>query len=127
MERFLQQHRDRVSGVLSGFDSVLFRGTLRPISPEDVRLFRVIMLGEFLLQGFRNKDVRLHLLPEAESHALRRCKASGRVTRWVRLLRTHGLIRKISGTRYYRVTEKGHHVMTTALKLRQTDVSRLAA
>ena len=100
---------------------------LRPISPEDARLFRVIMRGEFLLQGFRNKDLRLHLFPEAESHALRRRKASGRITRYLRLLRAHGLIRKVSGTRYYRVTEKGHQVMTTALKLRQMDVSRLAA
>ena len=77
--------------------------------------------------GRSGGDVRLHLFPKDESHAMRRRKASGRVTRWMRLLRAHGLIRKVSGTRYYRVTEKGHHVMTTALKLRQMDVSRLAA
>ena len=72
-------------------------------------------------------DLRLHFFPEAESHAMRRRKASGRITRYLRLLRAHGLIRKVSGTRYYRVTPKGHQVMTTALKLRQMDVSRLAA
>ena len=48
---------------------------------------------------------------------MRRRKASGRITRYLRLLRAHGLIRKVSGTRYYRVTPKGHQVMTTALKL----------
>jgi hypothetical protein len=32
MERFLERHKDRVIGVLSGFDRVLFRGTLRTIS-----------------------------------------------------------------------------------------------
>jgi hypothetical protein len=35
MERFLQRHQDRVRGVLSGFDRVLFRGTLRSISYRD--------------------------------------------------------------------------------------------
>ena len=32
MERFLQQRQDRITGVLSGFDRMLFRGTLRSIS-----------------------------------------------------------------------------------------------
>ncbi len=32
MERFLQRHQDRITGVLSGFDRLLFRGTLRSIS-----------------------------------------------------------------------------------------------
>ena len=31
MERFLERHRDRVSGVLSGLDRVLFQGTLLSI------------------------------------------------------------------------------------------------
>jgi len=32
MERFLERHRDRITGTLSGFDRVLFRGTLRSIA-----------------------------------------------------------------------------------------------
>ena len=32
MERFLERHQNRVTGVLSGFDRLLFRGTLRSIS-----------------------------------------------------------------------------------------------
>ena len=32
MQRFLQRHQDRIVGVLSGFDRLLFRGTLRSIS-----------------------------------------------------------------------------------------------
>ena len=31
MERFLEQHRERIIGTLSGFDRILFRGTLRSI------------------------------------------------------------------------------------------------
>src|SRR5437870_8971068 len=32
MERFLQRHAGRILGVLSGFDRILFRGTLRSLS-----------------------------------------------------------------------------------------------
>ena len=32
MKRFLERHRDRITGTLSGFDRVLFRGTLRSIA-----------------------------------------------------------------------------------------------
>ncbi len=32
MERFLERHRGRILGVLSSFDRILFRGTLRSIS-----------------------------------------------------------------------------------------------
>src|SRR5262249_54303094 len=35
-----------------------FYRALRPVSPEDSRIFRVILRGEFLLQGFRNRDLR---------------------------------------------------------------------
>src|SRR5438477_1948965 len=32
MERFLTRHRDRIAGTITGFDRMLFRGTLRSIS-----------------------------------------------------------------------------------------------
>ena len=35
MERFVTRHRDRIVGILSGFDRMLFRGTLRSISYGD--------------------------------------------------------------------------------------------
>jgi len=35
MERFLERHQDRITGVLTGFDRILFRGTLRSISYRD--------------------------------------------------------------------------------------------
>jgi hypothetical protein len=32
MERFVTRHRDRIAGILSGFDRMIFRGTLRSMS-----------------------------------------------------------------------------------------------
>lgn len=98
-----------------------YRG-LRPIEPDEVRMFSALQEGSFLLQGFRNKDIRQKIFPRAGRNAQERKRAAGRVTRWIRLLRAHGLIRKVSGTFYYRITKRGQEVMTTAKKLRETIV-----
>jgi hypothetical protein len=99
---------------------------LRPIEREEARLFSVLLGSDFALQGFRNRPLRERLFPEGPTDDDARRKASGRVTRLLRLLRAHKLIRKVPGTFYYRITSRGHHVMTTALKLREIDLSQLA-
>jgi hypothetical protein len=99
---------------------------LRPLSRDEAAVFRVILGGAFLIQGFRNRDLRQALLPATHDPQQRR-QASGRITRLLRLLRAHGLIHKVAGTRYYRVSSKGQHLMTTALQLRDTDLAHLAA
>lgn len=94
---------------------------LRPMSPDEAPLFRTILHGEFTLQGFQNRDVRRSLHPEVEADPVQRRHIASRVTRVLRLLRAHGLIKKVTRTRDYRITDKGHHVMTTALRFRETD------
>ncbi|MGA2231244.1 MAG: hypothetical protein ABSH22_10130 [Tepidisphaeraceae bacterium] len=106
---------------------------LRPVSREEARVFKAVLSGEFLLQGFTNRELRQCLWASQtcrapgplEERELRR--QSGRTTRLLRLLRAHGLIHKVSGTRYYRVTGDGRQTMTAALILRDADVTKLAA
>ncbi len=100
---------------------------LRPITKEETELFRAVLNGGHLVQGFRNRDIREAIGPERQPDPVRRRRLSARVSRLLRLLRAHGLIRKVSATHYYRVTDRGHHAMTTALKLREIDVSIVAA
>jgi hypothetical protein len=100
---------------------------LRPVSSEEASVFQVVLKGQFHLKGFTNRDVRQRLEPSQTTDAKERRRASARTTRLLRLLRAHGLIRKVSGTRYYRVTPKGQRIMTAALKLRDADVTKLAA
>jgi len=100
---------------------------LRPIAPEEAQLFALLLDGQFVLQGFRNKDVRSRLLGDAATDPRARKAASGKITRLFRLLRAHGLIRKITGTFYYRVTLKGTRLMTTALQIRELNLYALAA
>jgi hypothetical protein len=100
---------------------------LRPVSPQEAVVFAAVLKGEFLLKGFTNRDLREQLEPRPSPDPQERRRVSGRMTRRLRLLRAHGLIRKVSGTRYYRVTPKGQQIMTAALKLRDADVAKLVA
>lgn len=100
---------------------------LRPISPQEAPLFRTILSGEFTLRGFHNRDLRRHVHPTSEADPTQRHQAASRITRSLRLLRAHGLIKKVTRTHYYRITPKGHQVMTTALRFRDTDLALLAA
>jgi hypothetical protein len=100
---------------------------LRPITTEETRWFQVLLNGAFRIQGFRNPQVRRILFPRAEHNPVARKKAAGRVTRFFRLLRAHGLIQKAPGRRYYRVTDKGTQVMSAALRLREANVALLPA
>ena len=99
---------------------------LRPVSPQDAQVFRVVMDGRYQLKGFTNAQLRRDLWPPPDDQDQRR-RQSGRLTRLLRLLRAHRLIRKVSGTRNYRISDLGHRAMTTALRLREADVSQLAA
>ena len=98
---------------------------LYPISPDDAKLFSVICRGEFLLHDFRNKDLREQLYPQADKARALRRQASSRISRLLRLLRAHRLIAKLPQSHSYRITKKGHNVMATALRIRQTKLLEL--
>lgn len=100
---------------------------LRPISPDETRVFGIVMQGQFLINGFTNQDLRLQLLGHTGNDTILKRRQSGQITRILRLFRAHGLIGKVSKTRLYRVTERGQCLMTAALNIRQADLSRLAA
>lgn len=100
---------------------------LRPVSRQEAKVFEAVLDGRFLVQGFRNRDLRERLASGRHGDSREALRLSARITRLLRLLRAHRLIRKVSGTRYYRVTPTGQLIMTTALKLRDADIAKLAA
>lgn len=99
---------------------------LRPVSPEDSRLFAALLDGKFALQGIRNKDIRERLWPTPQTQKEER-KHAARVTRLLTLLKSHKLLYRVPKTNYYRTTKLGDEVMATALKFRETDIALLAA
>lgn len=100
---------------------------LRPVSPDETKMFQAVLSGQFLLRGFTNRDLRQCLWPDVPADQQEQHRQSGRMTRQIRLLRVHGLIRKVSGTRYYRVTANGHKIMSAALTVRDADITTLLA
>lgn len=99
---------------------------LNPWAPADSALFRAVNRGEFKINGFRNRDLRALLFPtqaDAQEHQRR----SAIVTRKLALLRAHHLIKKLSGTHRYVLTERGSTTITAVLAARQADLTQLTA
>jgi len=79
-------------------------------SEEDTFLFRTLLQGEFCISGFTNKQLRTQYLSN---------KSASQVTRLLKRLRVHGVIKKV-GKRYkYYLTDFGRQTAAMALKLRE--------
>ena len=97
---------------------------LNPLGAEDARLLAAVSRGEFLVQGFRNRDLRAILCPTPHSLAQERSHMA-RVTRLIRLLRAHGLVHKISKTHRYMVSPQGRITITALLAARDATTNQL--
>ena len=98
---------------------------LNPLVGEDARLLETITRGEFLLHGFRNRDLQPLLFDKPAADAAARRSRSAVVTRKLRLLRAHGLIRKVPRSHRYVVTDRGQTILTTLAAARQADANKL--
>jgi len=97
------------------------------IELHEAKLFGLLLNGTYLLKGFRNRDIPRQLEHRTKSDPALRRKASGCITRLLRLLRAHSLIRKVSHHLYYRVTNVRQRLMTTVLGVHDTDVALFGA
>lgn len=99
---------------------------LRPWSQEDQQLFGAINRGEFAVNGLRNRDLLPLLFPEASSlPPEQRRRYSARVTRKLRMLRAHGIIRKVAGTHRYLLTKAGRQILTAVLQYQHLTLAQL--
>ena len=91
------QHKDRAYRGFNFFD------------PDDEKLFCTLGSGEFNISGFQNKDLR------------RRCndRSSSQISRTMKRLRVHGLIKKVGRTYKYYLTTLGKQVIALGLKLKE--------
>jgi hypothetical protein len=93
---------------------------------DDFRLLSFLAQGEWAIRGFRNRDLRDYLggsKAPADPAAARR--QSARATRLIRLLRAHGLIRKVSGEHRYLLTDQGRALTTAILTASEAKISKL--
>ena len=101
---------------------------VRPLQPfgKDADLLQAINRGEFLLHGFRNRDLVRILYPQARGpDELRRVR--GRVTRLLRLLRAHHLVKKVPRTHRYHLSDRGRTAIAAVLAANAASVKQLLA
>jgi len=99
---------------------------LNPLTGADGDLLRTVARGDFLVQGFRNRDLRVALFGDTADATEQRRQAA-RVTRQLRLLRAHGFILKVHKTHRYQLSAQGRRVLTALLSAHAADASRLGA
>src|SRR3954453_622939 len=99
---------------------------LNPLAPEDVQLLEAINRGEFVINGFRNRDLRALLFtdpaPASPGEAKRQ---AAKVTRLLGLLPPPGVIAKVPKTHRYLVSPQGRSKVTALLAARQADTEKL--
>lgn len=100
---------------------------LNPLSESDAALLSHVARGEFILNGFRNRDIRALLFPAEGADPADQRRQSAKATRLIRLLRAHGLIHKIPKTHRYQLNPKGRTAITALLAAREADIVKLAA
>ncbi len=98
---------------------------LRPWSEEDRLLIQTVSRGEFTVGGFRNRDLLPHLSPGRFFSPQDRRRASARVTRQLRLLRAHHIIRRVAKTHRYVFTKKGRLIATAILEYQNVTLEQL--
>jgi hypothetical protein len=98
---------------------------LNPSAGPDGELLRCLAHREFLLNGFRNRDLRTKLYPATQDPKEQRQQAAA-ITRKLALLKAHGLIVKVQKTHRYQLSAEGKRITTTLLTAYHTDVSRFA-
>jgi hypothetical protein len=89
-------------------DSRSYRG-FNLFDGDDLDLFSAIIRGEFNISGFSNRSLRKVI----------KGKKGHQVSRLLKRLKNHGLIKKIANTYKYYLTALGRTVTATALKLRE--------
>jgi hypothetical protein len=102
-----------------------YRG-LNPWQHQDYKMLMFLAKGENTLSGFRNKDLRRWLYPQSdkfEKHEQK--KYSSRTTRLIKLLRVHGLVKKVARENRYMLTVKGRKFANALMTASVVDIKGL--
>lgn len=99
---------------------------LRPFAPDDRSLLQAISQGQFTINGFRNRDLQA-LLYGSPATVQENRRRSAAVSRKLRLLRAHHLIRKAPSSYRYQLTALGRQIITAILTAGNTPIHSFMA
>jgi hypothetical protein len=98
---------------------------LNPWSPQDAALLEAVNRGQFVVNGFRNRDLRALLFKTEPNSKKDERSRSAKATRAIRMLRAHGLVSKVPKTHRYMLTLNGRRIITALLAARAANTASL--
>ena len=98
---------------------------LNPMTGDDAALLEVVGRPEFVVNGLRNRDVVAALDAKPAVDAAEKRRRSARASRLLRLLRAHGLLKKVAKTHRYQVTDHGRTILTALHTARHASTKTL--
>ena len=98
---------------------------LRLWTSGDQALLEAINRPEFLIGGFRNRDLSRILYPDQHATLQDRRRAAAKISYRLGILRGHGLIAKLPNTRRYRTTATGREIATASIVSQRVTVVQL--
>jgi hypothetical protein len=99
---------------------------LNPSAGPDGELLRLLAQGDYLLNGFRNRDLRRALHGPAADKSDERRQAAA-ITRKLAILRAHGLIVKVTKTHRYHLSASGKRLVTALSAAYKTNIENLVS
>lgn len=100
---------------------------LTPLVGPDAALLEAVGRPEFMVNGLRNRDLVATLACTPVTDTAERKRRSAQVSRQLRLLRGHGLLKKVPKTHRYQVTDRGRLILTALNAARRASTQKLVA
>jgi hypothetical protein len=89
---------------------------LRPWEEKDKLLLKTVNNGDYILAGFRNRDLFAVFYPNTKKISqIQKKQRKARITRQIRILRGHGIVKKVPHSHRYLVTSKGRRIISAIL------------
>jgi hypothetical protein len=98
---------------------------LNPLAADDAALLTAISDPKWMVNGLRNRDLVAALYAKASTDPAERRRRSARVTRLLRLLRSHHLLQKVPRTHRYQVTAQARTTILALLAARNANPEKL--
>ncbi len=100
---------------------------LNPLAAEDAALLAAVADPRWAVNGLRNRDLAEALWGVRPADPCTRKRQSAKVGRLIRLLRGHGILKKVPKTHRYQVCEKSRDGLLAILAARSASPEKLAS
>jgi len=100
---------------------------LNPLADDDLKLLTAVSDPKWLVNGLRNRDLAEALDGLAPDDPAERKRRSARVSRLLRLLRAHGILKKVPRCHRYQLCAKARDAILALLAARNANPQQLTA